>query len=394
MGKQLSDVDFVGGAKITGLPVSIANGQPVVHEQLTGLSGGVTESTLAGDLNRIATVASAATCDIGAATSQRVNITGTTTITSFGSQPGRLRFVTFAGALTLTHNATSLKLPTGANIVTTAGDAAVFLSDASGNWTCLAYMRANGKALVESVGTGANSFTGQQTVDGPIYSTEQTVAGPIYCTGASAVVYINEQDDLAAYWGLYAGGDILNIYSTVAGAVLMRLKNDKTLQQILDASGTFRQIVHAGNVATYAAPPTSGTAILKGDGSGGFAAASAGTDYLSSGVITSGNLGYGSGTGGTVTQATSPSTAVTLNKRSGKITTQSLSLNDSSVEFTFNNSTIGADDILVVQGKVGAGCTVDVRGNTAGSRIINFSAVGAFSGAVTFSFVVLSVAST
>lgn len=93
-------------------------------------------------------VASAATTDIGAATSNRVRITGTTTITSLGSiAAGACRTVTFAGALTLTHNATSLILPGGANITTAAGDVAEFESLGAGNWRCTGYMRANGRAL-------------------------------------------------------------------------------------------------------------------------------------------------------------------------------------------------------------------------------------------------------
>jgi len=87
-------------------------------------------------------VASAATCDIGAAAAERVRITGTTTITSLGTAAYELRHATFAGALTLTHNGTSLILPGAANITTAAGDTAMFASDGSGNWRCLAYQRA------------------------------------------------------------------------------------------------------------------------------------------------------------------------------------------------------------------------------------------------------------
>lgn len=151
MTKIHNNFDFVGGAKLTGLPSSTAAGEVVVHEQLAALSGGVTTATLAGDNNQPVTVASAATCDIGAAASQRVHITGTTTITSFGTSVGRLRFVTFAAALTLTHNATSLILPTGANITTAAGDSGVFMSDGTGNWTCLAYLRKSGKGVIPPV---------------------------------------------------------------------------------------------------------------------------------------------------------------------------------------------------------------------------------------------------
>lgn len=88
-------------------------------------------------------VASAPTCDIGAAAGLRVSVTGTTTITSLGSEPDTLRFLQFGGALVLTHNATTLKLPGGANIVTEAGDCAIAASDASGNWRLLHYQRAN-----------------------------------------------------------------------------------------------------------------------------------------------------------------------------------------------------------------------------------------------------------
>ncbi len=91
-----------------------------------------------------ATVASAATTDIGAASSDRVDVTGNATITSLGTSVSRLRFVRFTGTPILTHNGTSLILPGAANINVTAGDCATFSADASGNWTCLDYHRANG----------------------------------------------------------------------------------------------------------------------------------------------------------------------------------------------------------------------------------------------------------
>lgn len=95
-----------------------------------------------------ADIASATTPDIGAATGQFVDITGTTTITGFASaQAGVVRLVRFTGALTFTHNATSLILPTGANITTAAGDTAILISLGSGNWLCFAYNRKSGAAL-------------------------------------------------------------------------------------------------------------------------------------------------------------------------------------------------------------------------------------------------------
>jgi len=91
-----------------------------------------------------ADIASASTTDLANATGDYVSITGTTTITALGTVSAGMRFIlSFAGALTLTHNATSLILPGGANIVTAAGDVAWVESLGSGNWKCLMYQSAS-----------------------------------------------------------------------------------------------------------------------------------------------------------------------------------------------------------------------------------------------------------
>jgi hypothetical protein len=101
-----------------------------------------------------ATIASASTTDIGAATGNYLDVSGTTTITALGTvQAGTERTVRFTGILTLTHNATSLILPSAANITTAANDAAMFRSLGSGNWQCVSYTRASGTALVSGGGS-------------------------------------------------------------------------------------------------------------------------------------------------------------------------------------------------------------------------------------------------
>ncbi|ODN71166.1 hypothetical protein [Methylobrevis pamukkalensis] len=91
-------------------------------------------------------VPSAPTCDLGAAIAQRLVVTGSAAITSFGTVPRMIRHLRFAGALTLTHSA-GLALPGGANIVTAAGDTATAMSDALGAWRVTSYTRADGRAL-------------------------------------------------------------------------------------------------------------------------------------------------------------------------------------------------------------------------------------------------------
>jgi predicted ThiF/HesA family dinucleotide-utilizing enzyme len=60
-------------------------------------------------------------------------------------------------------------------------------------------------------------------------------------------------------------------------------------------------------------------------------------------------FGYTSAAQGTVTQATSKSTAVTLNKSAGQITMNNASLaTATNATFTLNNSTISANDAVIL----------------------------------------------
>lgn len=112
-------------------------------------------------------VASATTTDIAAAESRNVRITGTTTITGLGTAAeGRTITLLFAGALTLTYNATSLILPYGASIATVAGDRCIAISRGSGNWLILAYTPASqsqGRVLLGAGATGASVFAAATT---------------------------------------------------------------------------------------------------------------------------------------------------------------------------------------------------------------------------------------
>lgn len=88
-----------------------------------------------------ATLNSASTTDLGSVTAPMVDISGTSAITSFGSSApkGAVKFGRFSGALTLTHNATSLILPGGANITTVDGATFVARHEGSGNWRVQSY---------------------------------------------------------------------------------------------------------------------------------------------------------------------------------------------------------------------------------------------------------------
>lgn len=167
----------------------------------------------------------------------------------------------------------------------------------------------------------------------------------------------------------YAIGDILYASTTTA---LSRLADVATGNALISGGvgvapswGKIGLTTHisgtlaVGNGGTGA---TTLTGIVKGNGTGAFTAATAGTDYAGittanaftgSGGISvngTGSIGYGTGAGGSVTQATNKSTGVTLNKTTGKITTSNAALAGGAyVFFTLTNSTIAANDQVLVK---------------------------------------------
>jgi hypothetical protein len=76
-----------------------------------------------------------------------------------------------------------------------------------------------------------------------------------------------------------------------------------------------------------------------------------------------GKQGYATGSGGTVTQATSKATGVTLSKSTGQITLNNAALAaDTTVSFTLTNTVIEVGDILIMN---------HISGGTAGSYLLN-----------------------
>lgn len=124
-------------------------------------------------------IASASTTDICATgTSLYAKVTGTTTITSLGTAAaGCWRWITFTGALTLTHNATSLILPGGANITTAAGDVMGAVSEGSGNWRVLAYTTASG-GVVGGFSSLTATSTDASASAGPDITANRSSASP------------------------------------------------------------------------------------------------------------------------------------------------------------------------------------------------------------------------
>jgi hypothetical protein len=108
-------------------------------------------------------------------------------------------------------------------------------------------------------------------------------------------------------------------------------------------------------------------------------------------------LGYTTGAGGTVTQLTSKSTAVTLNKPTGQITTNNAALAAAAtVAFVVNNSIVSLGDVVIVAISNNANYTVIASYTASGSlgiRLTNVSG-GSLSDAVVINFAIIKGATS
>lgn len=228
------------------------------------------------------TIASAGTTDIGAQAEAYLSVSGTTTITSFGTvRAGTIRFLQFSGILTLTYNATSLILPGAASITTAAGDTAVFVSEGSGNWRCLSYFRSSGGPLVNNAlnvpgnlsivaSVAANALTvAIKGFDG----NDPSAANPVPIPFRSATLNSGDVDVLtltAATSFVVSSGSTLGTTNAVPANLVIVGFND---------AGTFR----LGVINPLILPVTDGIASSTAEGGAG-AADSAGVYYTGTAV--------------------------------------------------------------------------------------------------------------
>ena len=268
-------------------------------------------------------IASAASCDLGAAGSLFVQITGNTTITSFGAGTNKLRFVRFAQALTLTHNATSLILLGNASRSTAAGDVGIYASDASGNWRERSYFLA---ALAPGSGGGGGS--GTVTSVGLSLPAEFSVSGsPVTGSGTLTAAKANQNANLV-YAGPATGSAAAPTFRALTAADIpalgygsvssVGLALDSGLYTVsgspVTGSGTLTGTLNTQSANAVFAGPASGSAakptfraLAAADLPAGTASLSATSQTFSGGLhITSNNLGTKSSGTTTIDQGNGP----------------------------------------------------------------------------------------
>ena len=101
-------------------------------------------------------------------------------------------------------------------------------------------------------------------------------------------------------------------------------------------------------------------------------------NYFSGSVLIfgDGTLGYTTGSGGAVTQASSRTTGVTLDKTNGSITLVSAAGSTTAATFTVTNATVAATDVIVLSQKSGTDLyRLAVTAVAAGSFDITFNTI-------------------
>lgn len=172
-----------------------------------------------------------------------------------------------------------------------------------------------------------------------------TPAGNIAATTVQAAINELDSDKFAKTGGTITGpvtvvgaDDVSTFFKNTSGMLSVRpFVTSYTTAQIasLDGPGTaYAPLAIGGSITTL---ETNGVEQLRIGTSGNVL------------VTGGGALGYGVGSGGTVTQATSKSTAVTLNKPSGRIVLNGAALPaGTAVSFQLNNSQISAGDTVSI----------------------------------------------
>ncbi len=198
-------------------------------------------------------------------------------------------------------------------------------------------------AMTDETGTGSLVFATSPTLVTPVLGTP-TSGTLTNCTGLPVATGIS---------GL--GANVAAFLATPSSANLAAALTDET--------GT--------GAAVFANTPTLVTPNI---------GAATGTSLAVTSAVTSSGtagVGYATGAGGTVTQGSSRTTGVTINKTSGAITLFSAAGSATATTFTVTNSTVAATDVIILSQKSGTDLyDLMVTAVGAGSFNITFRTTG------------------
>ena len=305
-------------------PVALTGGELAATDVAQALYDGTVLHLVTSNLGgQLTTLASGTTTDLGTVPSHNVSVTGTAAITAFGSSANAnypIYDLIFTGAATLTYNASSLILPTSANIVTAAGDTAVAAYSGSGNWVIRSYSRASGQPITTN---NYQVFTtsGTWTKPSPVTAASTTA---VQCWGAGGADSALSNDGQGGGGGYQSFTFLTSALSatvtvTIPGATASGAGGNATFGSYLTAygggagstgnpggGGGGGGTLSVGGGGSGASPGNGGgpaggvgsSTIVGGDGATGGAAGGGGTSGFTGGNSTFGG-GGGAGNGST-----------------------------------------------------------------------------------------------
>jgi hypothetical protein len=213
---------------------------------ITKVTGMMQTSTKGGDIS------SASPCVIDT-DGDYFDVSGTTNFAAFTVVAGRRFTIQFDGVLTMTHHATNLDLPGGANITTAAGDVGEFFATGTNTVQCVNYTKADGTAVV-AAGGGAWTLIGTVTGGAATY----TVTGLDTTYDKYAVSLSNLNSD-------YSGSEKGNIRLGTSGGIISSSASYK--QSFIRSNSTQDDIYGGSGSATYI---QAGEGSMEEDATGGW----------------------------------------------------------------------------------------------------------------------------
>ena len=236
-------------------------------------------------------------------------------------------------------------------------------------------------ANTKTVANAAIGATGSQYIGWNATGSATAVGLGNQSTGTGGVLYEGYKargGDTTTITAAASGDDILTIRGSIYDGAAWRSSAKITFN--VDAAVSSGDAPGAITFSTTSDGASSVTDRFKIDSSG---------DCL---VIGTSLLGYGAGSGSSVTQATSRTTGVTINNPVGRITLVSAAGSPTFASFTVTNSTVGTSDLIVVNQRTGTDLyEIHVTAVSAGSFRLSFRTTGGTTTETpTFSFAVIS----
>lgn len=268
----------MGGFLFTGLAAGAAAGNSLRYEQV--------------DLVGTVSVASAATTSIFTSGEQCRSITGTTTITSFGTNTaGQIRYCRSVGALQITYNATSMITPGAANLAIAAGDWFVVKGLGSSNAEIISLTRAASLSTrISDLGAAAAANTIANTTYTQTWGWVFNGSGQkgLHLTGSGGV----GQGQLFTVTGSTTTEHLLKVASLYGNMFTVNDGSFTLGASVLTIAGAAASsYVYAGSAASSGGVGADGGALYLSGGTGSTAATggntfiSAGTGGLANGIV-------------------------------------------------------------------------------------------------------------